>query len=55
MQRAKQQGPTKAELMAAINAALAEAEARGMLRKTGEYRLSPDGEWQPVYEASPVN
>jgi hypothetical protein len=48
----KQEAPV---IKAAIAEAVAELEALGMLRKTGEFRLSRDGEWQPVYKAVPVN
>lgn len=52
MPKSKQDAPiTKVEILEAID----ELEALGMLRKTGEYRLSRDGEWQPVYKAVPVN
>jgi hypothetical protein len=52
MQITKQDAPL---VKVAILEAIAELEALGMLRKTGEYRLSRDGEWQPVYKAVQVN
>lgn len=51
MEPEKQQLPTRAQL----EEYLAELETLGILRWTGEYRLSRDGERQRVYTLVPVN